>query len=286
MIHGRRPTGRLQILFAVLSATALLALASPSFAAPNAVVEPALESGSSAVSATSEALRGRLSTVSRSVTVPPTSVTPEPPKVQEAVESLGTATEPALQKAGTQSPVNTIEGVTQSVVAEPPVKRATESLEVSWRVTPAPVGGGVPPAPDGFTAPEVIDGHGSHGAGVPVLSPTPPSEVGPAAMATSASRTAADSDRVAIVYPKADDTGRSTSATSGRSSPASTPGELPQRPAHGAGPGSGGGGPSAPPLIAMLLLTTLAIPILLRSFKEAPASLQPAPFVALLERPG
>jgi hypothetical protein len=295
MIDRLRTRARTARRLTVLTATALVALSAPASAATSVV-----DAGS---------VIDRVASTSP-VTVPKP-VAPEPPSVDEVVAAVPSATGKAAESVASsdvagstsQRVEETISGTTDAVGETGQQVRAglEGAADRASTLDLSPAAAVDRPASDhlagNVTPADSRARLGAENSDVPPPLDLPPSGgVGGASAAGGPSAAGASPVELsgASSTPLSSLPGyRDTATRAGAAVADSSHAEAGREGAHGGhGPSASAasgasGGTSAPPSVAMmLLLVAFATPILLRAFKEASASLQPAPFIALLERPG
>jgi len=271
------------LVFVILSASASAALPDP-----KAAVDQVLNTTTAATPEVPAQLR---SSADETVATADETVAAAPPIVIKTVEAVGEGdvetavggTARALEDVGRQT-TSRLDGAEESV----------STLQLSPRVTANPSD----PHPPTETASRLGGNRAELGAGLRDGQPRPssgppPSEVagGLAELATADRSSMTDNGSPHAPVPALPGSYRALDAGSGDGPGVASSASAGRDGMHGsrapAASAGAGGGTSAPPSIALaLLLATLATPLFLRTFKEAPAFLRPAPYIALLERPG
>lgn len=304
MVDGLRRGARARLRLTVLTALAFAALpAAASAALPDAgdAVDRALPTATAGTDVPLTVPRPAVEETAATAT----------PVVDTVVDSVEDARAGAVVDSVEDAEVGTVVDSVENGEVGAVVGSAVASVEKSHRHVESTLEGTAEQAGTLHLSPRVTDGVGADGprsaaamppadaGGAPAVAPhqTPararPADLGDGGRATVAGLPApASEDRGASpstsLFPSIGAPGLHVQVSAGSVSGSPPPGEEPasrdRAPAAGAGPG---GGTSAPPPIAVvLLLAAVATPIFIHAFKEAPVSLRPAPFIALLERPG
>lgn len=220
------------------------------------------------------------------------------PDVEQTVErTVHAVNVPDADVGGSSVTVGaTIDRLTGSVGVTSPVERSVEALRnLDLSSSPTADAPSAPSHVDGaplpVAAPPIAPSSDAVAVlGLPVSTRAPVAGFGPTIDATVAA--ASDEAASGSVLPSA----RSLDLVSVGSAPVSAAGQDGNATGGAHGPvdgvvpatGANASASSFAPTFAAALLLVLALvaPRLLRSLKEAPAFLRPAPFIALLERPG